>query len=167
MALSAQEIKRILKLAPHPTCGFVAETYRSARSIRQSALPAGYEGDRPFGSALYFLVTPDARMRLHANRSDQLYQHHLGDPLEVLLLYRNGHGEVKTVGHDLKAGMRPELFIPGGTFHVSRLTEGGSWALLGATAWPGVEPPDIEQGDPARLMTVYPDLRDTIAAFTG
>lgn len=165
MALTAQEIKRLLQLEPHPTCGFVAETYRSTLRIPPLALP-GYAGDRPFGSALYFLVTPDVRMRLHSNRSDQLYLHHMGDPLEVLLLYRSGQGEVRIVGTDLESGMRPELFIPGGTFHVSRLGAGASWALLSATAWPGVEPPDIEQGDPAQLMVAYPDLRAAIDAFT-
>jgi uncharacterized protein len=166
MALTAQEIKHLLKLEPHSTCGFVAETYRSTLRIPQLELPAGYAGDRPFGSALYFLVTPDVRMRLHSNRSDQLYQHHMGGPLEVLLLYRSGQGEVRAVGTDLEAGMRPELFIPGGTFHVSRLSAGASWALLSATAWPGVEPPDIEQGDPAKQMVAYPHLRAAIDAFT-
>jgi len=166
MALTAEEIKQLLKLEPHPTCGFVTETYRSTLRIPQLALPAGYTSDRPFGSALYFLVTPDARMRIHSNRSDQLYQYHMGGPLEVLLLYRGGQGEVSTVGDDLKAGMRPELFIPGGTFHVSRLGAAARWALLSATAWPGVEPPDIEQGDPAKLMAAYPELREAIDAFT-
>jgi len=90
----------------------------------------------------------------------------MGGPLEVLLLYRGGQGEVSTVGDDLKAGMHPELYIPGGTFHVSRLGAAARWALLSATAWPGVEPPDIEQGDPAKLMAAYPELREAIDAFT-
>ena len=166
MELSASEIMRLLKLEPHPTCGFVAETYRSTFRMPQSALPAGYESDRPLGSALYFLVSPERRMRLHSNRSDQFYLHHMGDPLEVLLLYRNGKGELKWVGSDLQTGMRPELFIPCGTFHVSRLRAGSSWALLTATAWPGVEPPDIEQGDPVKLAVAYPDLRAVIHEFT-
>jgi hypothetical protein len=42
MAVTAMQILEELKLEPHPR---------------------GYEGDRPLGSALYFLVTPDAHMR--------------------------------------------------------------------------------------------------------
>jgi predicted cupin superfamily sugar epimerase len=71
---------------------------------------------RPFGSVLYFMVTPEARIRLHRIRSDQMYHHYLGDPLEVLLLYPDGSGAVQMVGSDLAAGARPQLFIPGGTF---------------------------------------------------
>jgi uncharacterized protein len=163
---SAEEIKAMLGLEPHPTCGFVAETYRSPLKIPGSALPGSYEGDRPFGSALYFLVTPEAQIVLHRIRSDQLYHHYLGDPLEVLLLYPDGTGEVVTVGSDLGAGQRPQLLLPGGTFHTSRLAPDAGYALLASTEWPGVEPPDVEHGDAEALMDAYPEFRDEIRAFT-
>src|SRR5215211_7591265 len=148
MTLSAQQIIDALGLKPHPTCGYVAETYRSKRHIPQSALPAVYASDRPLGSVLYFMVTPEAQIRLHRIRSDQMYHHYLGDPLEVLLLYPDGTGAIKLVGSDITAGMRPQLLIPGGTFHTSRIREGSptAFALLGTTEWPGFEPPDLEPG---------------------
>jgi predicted cupin superfamily sugar epimerase len=34
-------------------------------------------------------------------RSDQLYHHYLGDPLEVLMLFLDGTGAVAAVGSDL------------------------------------------------------------------
>ncbi len=79
-----------------------------------------YEGDRPCGSALYFLVTPEAQIVMHRIRSDQLYHHYLGASLEVLLLYPDGNGEVVSVGSNLDAGERPQLFLPGGTFPTPR-----------------------------------------------
>jgi uncharacterized protein len=163
---TAEEIKGMLGLQPHPTCGFVAETYRSPLEIPASALPDVYEGDRPFGSALYFLVTPDAQIVMHRIRSDQQYHHYLGDPLEVLMLFPDGTGKVVTVGSDLAAGQRPQLFLPGGTFHTSRLDAGASYALLASTEWPGVEPPDVEHGDIEALMKDFPDFREEIQAFT-
>jgi hypothetical protein len=51
--VTAKHIVEMLDLKPHPTCGFVAETYRSKHKIPQQALPAAYEGSRPFGSVLY------------------------------------------------------------------------------------------------------------------
>jgi hypothetical protein len=36
---------------------------------------------------------------------------------------------------------------------------GSSYSLLGTTAWPGVEPPDVEFGNRDGLMTAYPNLR--------
>jgi uncharacterized protein len=164
---TAEEIKGMLGLQPHPTCGFVAETYRSPLKIPSNALPEAYESDRPFGSALYFLVTPDAQIVMHRIRSDQLYHHYLGDPLDVLMLFPDGAGKVVTVGSDLGAGQRPQLFLPGGTFHTSRLDAGADFALLASTEWPGVEPPDVEHGDIEALIKAYPDFRDEIRAFTG
>ena len=104
---------------------------------------------------------------LHRIRSDQLYHHYLDASLEVLLLYPDGTGEVVTVGSDLGAGQRPQLFLPGGTFHTSRLAPDADYALLASTEWPGVEPPDVEHGDADALVRAYPDLRDEIRAFTA
>jgi uncharacterized protein len=164
---TAKQIIEMLGLKRHPTCGFVAETYRSPQHIPREALPPSYEGSRPFGSVLYFLVTPEAQIRLHRIRSDQMYHHYLGEPLEVLLLYPDGTGAITVIGSDLTAGMRPQLFIPGGTFHISRLQAGGSFALLGTTEWPGFATPDLELGDPDKLMAEYPALRHEIRDFVG
>jgi len=165
MDLTPEEIRQLLGLERHPTCGFVVETYRAPGRIPAQALPAEYGGSRPLGSALYFMVTPDAHIVLHRIRNDQQYHHYLGDALEVLLLRPGGNGEVARIGADLRAGMRPMLFIPGSTFHMARLLPGGRWALLASTEWPGVEPPDVEQGDPAVLMEAYPAMADEIRRF--
>jgi predicted cupin superfamily sugar epimerase len=64
--------------------------------------------------------------------------------------------------------MRPQLLVPGGTFHTSRLASGGAgYALLASTEWPGVEPPDVEHGDAQALARVYPDFREEILSFAG
>jgi len=164
--LTPEEIRRELGLQRHPTCGFVVETYRSDHQIPGNALEPEYGDSRPFGSALYFLVTPDAQIVLHRIRSDQLFHHYLGDPLEVLMLYPDGSGAVTTIGSDLRSGIRPQLFIPGGTFHVSRLAVGRGYALLASTEWPGVETPDVEKGDVAALVASHPDFRPQIEEFT-
>src|SRR5207248_2820313 len=109
VGLTAEQIKELLGLAPHPTCGFVSETYRARQEIPAGALPAPFDGARPWGSVLYFMVTPEAHLQLHRIRNDQMYHHYLGDPLDVLLLYADGQGEVRTAGADLAAGMRPQL----------------------------------------------------------
>ena len=164
--LTAEQIKATLHLKPHPTCGFVAETYRSSLKVPADALPETYEGNRPYGSAPYFLVAPDAQIVMHRIRSDQLYHHYLGDPLEVLMIYPDGTGAVAVVGSDLAAGERPQLFVPGNTFHTSRLVPGGeAYALLASTKWPGVEPPDVEHGDAEELAVAYPEMGEQIRAF--
>ena len=167
MRLTSAEVRQLLQLTPPTTCGYVSEPYRSSWQIPQSALPAGYEGSRPLGNVFYFLVTPEARVVLHRIRSDQMYHHYLGDPLEVLLLSADGRSEVKLVGADLAAGMRPQLFIPGGTFHTARVAAGGEYSLLGTSVWLRAEPADVELGNVGELAAKYPQARDEIAAFAN
>jgi len=99
--LTAEEIRALLKLEPHATCGFVRGTFISNQRIAPGGLPAPFLDGRPVGSALYFMVTPDAAVRLHRIRNDQLYHRYLGDPIEVLMLHENGTSERVIVGPDL------------------------------------------------------------------
>ena len=167
MQPSSTWIIELLGLKPQGTCGFMGETYVSELQIPAGALPADYQGGRPLGGVFYFLITPQAPVRLHRIRSDQMYHHYLGDPLEVLLLHPRGEAEVRVVGSDLAAGMRPQLLIPGRTFHAARLRPGVGYALLGTSVWARAEPPDIEMGDPEQLLAAYPSARAAIAKFTA
>ena len=162
---SAEEIRSQLGLVLHPTCGYVAETYRSTERIAAGGLPKPFAEGRPLGSALTFLVAPDAPVRLHRIRNDQLYHFQLGDPLEVLLLHEDGsHGEV-VVGPNLAAGQVLHLTIRGGTFHTARLAVGGAWFLGASTEWPGVEPTDVELGEVELLAARFPAVADRLRSF--
>src|SRR6476659_5829507 len=119
--LTADEIRALLQLEPNATCGFVRQAYLSALSIAPNGLPAPFADGRPLGSALYFMVTPTAPVRLHRIRNDQLYHYYLGDPLEVLLLRSDGTTDRVVVGPNLRGGEHLQLFIPGDTFHTARV----------------------------------------------
>ena len=156
--LTVDEICRLLALEPNATCGFVRVTFVSKQSIAAGGLPAPFADGRPLGSALYFLVTPSAPVRLHRIRNDQLYHYYLGDPLEVFLLHADGASERVIVGPDLRAGERVQLLIPGNTFHTARVL-GRRHCFLGAsTEWPGVVPADVEIGNLAALAAQYPSV---------
>jgi predicted cupin superfamily sugar epimerase len=165
MEPSSAWIIDLLGLKPQGTCGFMGETYVSDLQIPAGSLPADYQGGRPLGGVFYFLVTPQAPVRLHRIRSDQMYHHYLGDPLEVLLLHPEGETEVRVVGPDLAAGMRPQLLIPGRTFHAGRVRAGVGYALLGTSVWARAEPADVEMGDPGQLLAAYPSARGAMAGF--
>ena len=79
--ITADEIRALLKLEPHATCRFVRVTFISEKRIAPGGLPPPFAEGRPAGSALYFMVTPDAPMRLHRIRNDQLYHYYLGDTI--------------------------------------------------------------------------------------
>lgn len=165
--LTPEEIRELLDLQPNATCGSVRVTFTSALSIAPGGLPAPFAEGRPLGSALYFLVTPDAPVRLHRIRNDQLYHYYLGDPLELFLLHADGRGERIVVGPDLRADQRVQLLIPGNTFHTARLLGTGRWFLGASTEWPGVIPADVEIGDVEALAGMYPDVAAELRAIAA
>ena len=74
---TADEICALLQLEPNATCGFVRLTYQSALSIAPGGLSAPFADGRPLGSALYFMVTPSAPVRLHRIRNGCRCAHEL------------------------------------------------------------------------------------------
>jgi uncharacterized protein len=166
-ALGADDVRRLLDLEPNATCGFVRVTFVSDRSVAAGGLAAPFADGRPLGSALYFLVTPGAPVRLHRIRNEQLYHYYLGDPLEVFLLHDDGRTERVTVGPDLRAGQRVQLLIPGNTFHTARVIGRRRWFLGASTEWPGVLPADVELGDVETLARDHADVAADLRAIAA
>jgi uncharacterized protein len=165
--LTADEIRRLLDLEPNATCGFVRVTFVDKTSVAPGGLPPPFADGRPLGSALYFLVTPTAPVRLHRIRNDQLYHYYLGDPLEVFMLHADGSTERVVVGPDLRAGERVQLLIPGNTFHTARLIGERRWFLGASTEWPGVVPADVEIGNLDELAGKYPKVAGDLRAIAA
>jgi uncharacterized protein len=165
--VSADEIRTVLQLEPNATCGFVRETYKSDLAIAPGGLPAPFQEGRPAGTALYFMVTPEAPVKLHRIDNDQLYHYYLGDPIEVLMLRENGDSELVVVGPNIVGGELVQLFIPGNTFHTARITGKRRWFLGGSTEWPGVvvRDRDVELGDVEQLAAKYPEAAADIRSF--
>jgi predicted cupin superfamily sugar epimerase len=165
--LTADEIRSLLKLEANATCGFVRLTFLSKQSIAAGGLPAPFADGRPLGSALYFMVTPGAPVRLHRIRNDQLYHYYLGDPLELFLLHADGTSERIIVGPDLGSGQRVQLLIPGSTFHTARVIGHRGWFLGASTEWPGVIPSDVEIGNVDELAGKYTDVAADLRAIAA
>jgi len=163
--LTAEEVRTLLKIEPHATCGYVRVTFVSEKRIAAGGLPPPFADGRPVGSALYFMVSPDAPVRLHRIRNDQLYHYYLGDPLEVLMLDENGTTQHVVIGPDLRGGQCVQLLIPGNTFHTARVIGRRRWFLGASTEWPGVEPVDVEIGDVGALAAKYPDVANDLRSF--
>jgi predicted cupin superfamily sugar epimerase len=174
--LTADQVRKLLALEPNATCGFVKLTFVSPQALAAGALPAPFAQARPVGSALYFMVTPEAPVRLHRIKNDQLYHYYLGDPLELFLLQADGTSERIVIGPDLAAGQRVQFLIPGNTFHTARLLgskpgqagpDPARWFLGGSTEWPGVIPADVEIGDLEALAAKYPAIAADLRAIAA
>ena len=164
---TADDIKRLLGLEPHPAeGGFFAETYRAAESLAADALPARYRAARNLSTAIYYLLTPDSFSAMHRLASDEVFHFNLGDPVEMLQLHPDGHGDMVTLGTDLAAGMRPQAVVAAGVWQGSRLNSGGRCALLGTTVAPGFAFEDYEHGSRDALAATYPGFADRVRALT-
>ena len=165
--LTADEVRSLLNLEPNATCGYVRVTYVSKQKIAPGALPAPFAVGGPLGSALYFMVTADAPVRLHRIRNDQLYHYYLGDPLELFLLHADGSTERIIVGPDLRQGHRVQLLIPGNTFHTAHVIGRRRWFLGASTEWPGVVPSDVEIGNVEELAGKYPGVASELRSIAA
>ena len=165
--LTVTEICSLLNLEPNATCGSVRVSFVSQQSIAAGELPAPFADGRPLGSALYFLVTPGAPVRLHRIRNEQLYHYYLGDPLEVFLLHGDGSSERAIVGSDIRGSERLQLRIPGNTFHTARVIGHQRWFLGASTEWPGVVPADVEIGNLEELAENYPAVAADLRAIAA
>jgi len=166
--LTADDLVRRLALQPHPEGGFFHEMYRADERIEAEALPPRYGSKRVFGTAIYYLLTPDTFSELHRLESDEVYHFYLGDPVEQLRLFSNGRGEVVVLGNDLAAGQQPQVVVPRGVWQGLRIREGGAhgYSLLGCTMAPGFEFDDFESGMRAALREAYPEFDEMILELT-
>ena len=163
--LTAEQVRDLLGLEPNQTCGFVRLTYTSRQRLAAGTLPEPFAAERPVGTALYFMVTPQAPVRLHRIRNDQLYHYYRGDPLELVLMKVDGSTEKVVIGPDIAAGQHVQFFIPGDTFHTARIAGRRRWFLGGSTEWPGVVPADVELGDAEALAKKYPAVAAEIRSY--
>ena len=54
--MSASDYIAALRMKPHPEGGYYAQTYQAAETIPHAALPDRFGGDRPYSTAIYFLL---------------------------------------------------------------------------------------------------------------
>ncbi|MFO7962783.1 MAG: cupin domain-containing protein [Desulfobacterales bacterium] len=148
--------------------GWYARTYRSNEVIQKSALPKRYESERVFGTAIYYLLTPETYSALHRLPTDEIFHFYLGDPVTMLQLYPDGTNMTITLGQDiLNNDHHLQTVVPWNTWQGTYLEAGGEFALLGATMAPGFESIDLELGDRDALILKYPERKDLIFRLTA
>ena len=144
--MTAEDVKRILGLQPHPReGGWFVRTYEADETVAASAFADGrYDGPRFTSTAIYYLLEPDTFSEMHLLQSDEVFHHYMGGAVEMLQLLPDGKSETVVIGGDLVAGQRPQVVVPRGVWQGSRLMRPEGFALLGCTVSPGFEYADYE-----------------------
>lgn len=172
---SAEEVKKLLGLEPHPReGGWFVRTYEADEFVSAKVFSnERYAGPRRTGTAIYYLLEPGAFSEMHVLASDEIFHHYAGDAVEMLQLFDNGSSQRVVIGKDLRAGERPQVVVPRGVWQGSRLfpsaqkrDTASGWALLGCTVSPGFEFVDYESAPRAELIAKWPAEAEMITALT-
>jgi predicted cupin superfamily sugar epimerase len=159
--MTANEIKALLRLEPHPVeGGFYRQTYAASERVE---LP---RGSRSVGTAIYYLLEAGTFSEMHVLASDEIFHFYLGDPVEMLQLFPDGRSAVLTLGPDLAAGQHVQLVVPAGVWQGTRLLANGKVALLGCTVTPGFDFADYRSASYAELAEKWPAEAARIRALT-
>jgi len=159
--MTADEIKQLLNLQPHPVeGGWFRRTYTSPHGV---GMP---RGDRAMSTAIYYLLEPGTFSEMHVLASDEMFHFYLGDPVEMLQLLPDGSSAVLTLGQDLAAGQQVQLHVPAGVWQGTRLVGEGKVALLGCTVTPGFEFADYRSAPYEDLVERWPKEAERIRKLT-
>ncbi|MGA0594165.1 cupin domain-containing protein [Enterovirga sp. CN4-39] len=134
--LTAEEVIRLLDLAPHPEGGHFRETFRDPRTV---------EG-RSVATAIYYLLAEGETSAWHRVDAAETWHHYAGAPLVVTTSLDGHDAEARHLGTDLAAGERPQITVPAGTWQSAASL--GAWTLVGCTVAPGFRFEGFEMAPP-------------------
>lgn len=124
--MTADEIIARLSLQPHPEGGH----------YRQTWVASALDGQRPSGTAIFFLLKAGERSHWHKVDATEIWHFHAGAPL-ILSLSATGDGPKvdHRLGPDLAQGQTPQVIVPPHHWQAAATT--GDWTLVGCTVSPG------------------------------
>lgn len=161
--MTADEVKRILGLRPHPReGGWFVRTWESEEWVELER----YGGARRTSTAIYYLLEPGTFSEMHVLESDEIFHHYLGGAVEMLQLFEDGSSSRVVIGKDLEAGERPQCVVRRGVWQGSRLLKAEGWALLGCSVSPGFEFVDYADASAEELCARWPGEAEMIRGLT-
>ncbi len=125
-SLTADDVIRLLDLAPHPEGGHFRETFRDARTI---------EG-RAASTAIYFLLARGERSHWHRVDAVEVWHYYAGAPLILQIAEAGGVTTIR-LGPDIATDERPQAAVPAHAWQAAESL--GDWTLVGCTVAPGFE----------------------------
>ena len=145
----ASELISTLGMRPHPEGGHYVELFRSMHRVR--ALDRNVE--RAALTTIYFLLAAGEFSRWHRVVSDEVWQYHEGDVIELMLFDDQGLHRMRL--GPVAGETRPTVVVPAGTWQAAQST--GAYTLAGCTVGPGFEFADFA------LAVDWPEVATRIA----
>ena len=154
--LSIAEIVDHYKMLPHPEGGYYKETYRSPEQIDVDALPARFNGNRNFSTAIYFLLEKGNFSAFHRIQSDETWHFYAGQALNIYILQENGVLEIIQLGPEILKGQTFQATVPAGCWFASAPADNSAFSFVGCTVAPGFDFMDFELAKANELKAAFP-----------
>jgi predicted cupin superfamily sugar epimerase len=126
-----------LGLEAHPEGGW----------YRRSWVAPAEGGERPGGSAIYYLLLAGEVSAWHRIDATEIWHFYAGDPLELRRQWGDGRSDALVLGPEVHAGQRPQAVVEPGVWQTARPL--GHYTLVGATVTPAFTFEGFELRPPA------------------
>jgi len=164
--LTAQDLIKRYQLQGHPEGGYYNEVYRSKEIIPTVGLPGRFNGQRPFSTAIYFLMEGKQFSAFHRLKSDECWHFYTGIGLHIYVLYSDGSGEVLKLGDDPENGYSFQQIVPAGCWFASKPVHENGFSFVGCTVAPGFDFADFELAKKEDLEKQYPRYAEWMNMLT-
>lgn len=156
--LTPRELISRYGLRPHPEGGHYREVHRSAAPL---GAPEGYPGPRVALTAIYFLLAEGEFSAFHRVRSEEVWVHLAGAPLELVVLEK-----APRVHRLTPAGGEgtPLAVVPPRALQAARSL--GAWTLSTCFVAPGFDFEDFELPSRDELLRAHRAHAALIRRFT-
>lgn len=156
-----------LGLIPHQVeGGYFRQTYKAKEKTLRAFLPERFDGDRAFGTSIYYLLPPKRISSLHLMFADETWHFYLGSPINLVEITPEGEAIETTLGTDIAAGQVPQHTVMHGNWLGAYNLEKDNYSLVGCTVAPGMELDDYRHGNPGDLLKQFPHLKAIIEKVT-
>jgi predicted cupin superfamily sugar epimerase/mannose-6-phosphate isomerase-like protein (cupin superfamily) len=157
-----------MQKVPQEGCWF-SLAYSSDDTLEGDSLPARYAG-RPHsaGNAIVAVETSRDFSAMHRLQSDEVWHFYAGSPIDMLLLFPDGHGQKITLGPNVLAGQLRQFTVPRGVWQGStpQTHAPTAYSFFADQLSPGFDYADFEIGYRDALQRQYPAFARDIEHLT-
>jgi hypothetical protein len=146
-------------LSPHPEGGWYREFHCSGRMLEGLA---GFPGPRAAVTAIWFCMRRGEFSAFHRLRSEEVWIHLSGGPVELVLLPRGSVARRRIAR--VEDGGPPATVVPAGVFQAARPL--GDYGFVACLVAPGFDFDDFELASRGELLEAFPGEGDLIRSFT-
>ncbi len=115
-------------------------------------------------TAILFMLIGDDFSALHRLPGDEVYFHHGGSPLRMLLIEPDGRHHEVMLGSAVAAGQQPQVHVPARWWQGS--SPDGPWSLVSTVVSPGFDWHDFALGARDELTALAPAAAGRIRDLT-